>query len=280
MSQLSVSQFSTLNWSFFEDVIRYSTQGFDSIGIWRAKAEDFGVLDAVDLIHEMKMSVSSLHWAGGFTGSDGRSHKDAVEDGIEAIYLAAAFNADCLLLHTGARNCHTPRHSNRLINSALESLLPIAEDLDVSLAIEPMCVGDATNWTFLNTFQQSWEILERFPSSNLGFVLDLFHVGQDEQLFREIGDRIKKLLLVQVSDQRIEYGETTRCPLGTGNVDLSAWLAELTRLNYQGAYEVELQGPTMTAMDNREMLSNSKEFLTRTLTEAATTNFIHSGINS
>ena len=50
MLQLSVSEFSTYRWSFFQDVIRYSSNGYSSIGVWRTKVEDYGLVEAIDLL--------------------------------------------------------------------------------------------------------------------------------------------------------------------------------------------------------------------------------------
>ena len=96
MHQLSVSEFSTYRWTFFQDVIKYSNTGYSSIGVWRTKVEDYGQAEAVDLIHEMKLNVSSVNWAGGFTGSDGRSFVEAIDDAVDAIRLTSSLQASCL----------------------------------------------------------------------------------------------------------------------------------------------------------------------------------------
>ena len=73
MNTLAISQLSTLRWAFEEDVHAYAGRGFDGIGIYRPKLEDFGIERAVDLLAESELEVTSLSWAGGFTGSDGRA---------------------------------------------------------------------------------------------------------------------------------------------------------------------------------------------------------------
>ena len=119
--RVSICQFSTYRWSFYEDVIRYSTLGFESMGLWRQKIDDFGRSAAIDLLYENKMSVSSVHWAGGFTG-DGRTFSDSIEDAIESIHLASQVDADCLIIHPGSRNGHTTSNATRLMKSALSQL--------------------------------------------------------------------------------------------------------------------------------------------------------------
>ena len=148
MQRLSIHQFTSFRWSFFQDVIKYSSLGFDSIGHWRSKVEDYGIEESAQLLFEMQMSVSSLSWAGGFTGSDGKSFKLAVEDAIEAIYQAHSFGAGKLIVHPGGRNSHTESHAIRLLKTAVTELAPIANDLGVQLLLEPNC-SKRNPWTCL-----------------------------------------------------------------------------------------------------------------------------------
>ena len=83
MRRVSLCQFSTSRWTFHQDIIRYSTIGLDGVGIWRTKVDEVGPQEAADYLFEMKLPVSSVHWAGGFTGSEGNSYIDAVNDAIE-----------------------------------------------------------------------------------------------------------------------------------------------------------------------------------------------------
>jgi len=70
------------------------------------------------------LQVSHLGWAGGFTGSDGRSYRDSVEDAREAVHTARELGTRTLIVYTGARGGHTYNHARRLARSALEELLP------------------------------------------------------------------------------------------------------------------------------------------------------------
>ena len=76
MNTLAISQLSTLRWSFEQDAQAYTARGFKGIGIYRPKLEDFG-LDRTpsSCLAESSLSVTSLSWVGGFTGSDGRAYR-------------------------------------------------------------------------------------------------------------------------------------------------------------------------------------------------------------
>ena len=93
MPRLSFSEMTTYRWTFEEDVLHYQAAGIAAIGVWRQKLSDYGEEKGIELLTESGLAVSNLQWAGGFTGSDGRSYKDCLEDAQEALHLAAAMQA-------------------------------------------------------------------------------------------------------------------------------------------------------------------------------------------
>lgn len=141
--RLSVLEVSTMRWSFEDDVIRYRDHGYRAIGVWRAKLSDFGESKGRELLEELGMGVSSLHWAGGFTGFDGRSHSESLCNALEAVHVASELQADCLVILAGSRAGHTRNHVRRLLVSALKEVAQAAADFGVQLAVEPMHSGCA-----------------------------------------------------------------------------------------------------------------------------------------
>lgn len=267
--RVSVCQFSTYRWSFYEDVIRYSTLGFESMGLWRQKIDDIGRSKAIDLLYENKMSVSSVHWAGGFTG-DGRTFSDAIEDAIESIHLASQVNADCLIIHPGSRNGHTTSNASRLMNSALSQLSPVAADYGVKLAIEPMLTRNAASWTYLERLEDSFELMDKFPAETVGWIFDLYHFGFDAELFETLENRLERLLLVQLADRKLLVEKTEnsrqghdsfRLPLGKGETPIEAWLGKLQGLGYTGKYELEVHGSSVKDLDYFSLLDDTIDFL-------------------
>lgn len=267
--RVSICQFSTYRWSFYEDVIRYSTLGFESMGLWRQKLDDFGRSAAIDLLYENKMSVSSVHWAGGFTG-DGRTFSDSIEDAIESIHLASQVDADCLIIHPGSRNGHTTSNATRLMKSALTQLVPVAADYGVKLAMEPMLTRNAASWTYLERLEDSFELMERFPAQSVGWVFDLYHFGFDAELFETLENRIQRLLLVQLSDRKLvleknarsrQGHDSFRLPLGKGEAPIEAWLGKLQGLGYAGKYELEVHGSCVKDLDYFSLLDETIDYL-------------------
>jgi len=260
MAVLSMNETTTFRWSFEEDVQRYAAAGIPAIGIWRQKLSDCGTQRALELLGQTALQVSHLGWAGGFTGSDGRSYRDSVEDAREAVRTARELGTRTLIVYTGARGGHTYNHARRLARSALEELLPLAEELDVDLALEPMHPGCAKGWTFLTDLDETLALLESVGSSRVKIVLDTYHLGQAENLPARIPQIVSQIALVQLGDaRRPPQGEPNRCRLGEGNLPLREIIGALKAAGYDGYYDVELLGEEIETCDYQTLLEHAKQ---------------------
>ncbi|MFT5527957.1 MAG: sugar phosphate isomerase/epimerase [Pirellulaceae bacterium] len=260
MARLAINEMTTLRWTFEEDVQRYSLSEIEGIGVWRQKLSDFGEAKGIELLHEYNLQVSSLHWAGGFTGSDGVSFRDCIADCREAIATASRLDAGCLIVHSGSRAGHTSNHARRLLRNALKELLPMAEDYGVTLALEPMHAGCASNWTFLTTVEETIGTLDQFSHPNLKMVLDCYHFGFDLHWLPKIEHLVPHLALVQLGDGRIApEGEPNRCVLGNGSVPLGEIVQRLDARGYEGFYELELMGEDLATTSYDETIRESRQ---------------------
>src|SRR5262249_31072401 len=199
-----------------------------------------------------------LQWAGGFTGSDGRSHEDSLADARRAICTADKLKADCLIVHSGARGAHTYNHARRLFRQALDKLLPVAEERGVVLAIEPMNGDCGGEFTFLNCLDETLELVASYDSDALAITLDTYHWGHQPMLMDRLADLAPRLALVQLGDARHPpRSEPNRCQLGDGVLPLRSIVQRLVSSGYEGFFEVELSGEEMETADYREVLRRS-----------------------
>ncbi len=260
MESLAISEMTTYRWSFEEDVHNYKAAGVQGIGVWRQKLSDFGEERGVELIRDSGMAVSSLLWAGGFTGSEGKSHKESIEDAKEAIKSAESLKAGCLILYTGARSGHTHNHARRLIRSALAEISPLAQQAQVTLAIEPMHIGCATDWTFLTEIDETLEFIESLSGTPLKLAFDTYHLGHDEDILARIAELLPHIAIVQLGDAKAPPdGEQNRCPLGEGAIPLKNIVRALDDAGYDGFYEIELLGEDTEASGYNDLIRQSKK---------------------
>ena len=262
--QIAVNEFSTPRWSFHQDVIKYAASGINKIGVCRRKADDLGRDEAADLLFEMQMGVSSVSWAGGFTGCGGLSFVESIDDAIEAIVFASQVNAECLLVYPGGRNGHTNRHANRLFENALETLIPIAADYDIPLAIEPMVGAEGSDWSSLGAYRSFFGLLDNFPSEYLGCVVDLFHCGLQKSLledFQNYADRIRLIQIADRANKSPEQGLAARLLPGKGQVDLPFWLDGLSAASVDCSVELEVYGYQNQSIEYGQRLATLVDYL-------------------
>ena len=260
MAELSMNETTTFRWSFEEDVAGYAAAGIPAMGVWRPKLSDCGQARAVELLRQSGLKVSHLLWAGGFTGSDGRSYRESVEDAAEALRTAAALGAGSLVVYSGARAGHTHSHARRLIQGALGELIPTATELGVTLAVEPMHPGCAAECTFLTSIDDVLAVLEAVGSEQVKMVFDTYHLGQDADVVDRIAEIAPQVAIVHLGDAKCPPdGEQNRCRLGEGTIPLAGIVAALKAAGYDGYYDVELLGEEIEAFDYPSLLEHAKQ---------------------
>jgi sugar phosphate isomerase/epimerase len=259
MARLSMNEMTTYRWSFDNDVAEYRAAGIPAIGVWRQKLSDYGEEKGIELLAETGLPVSNLLWAGGFTGSCGHSFRESVDDAIEAIRLASALKAGCLVVYSGGRAGHTHNHARRLLIEAIRELVPLAEDLRVTLAIEPMNPGCAADCTFLTSLADAEAVMDTIGSPRVQLAFDAYQFGAEPTAIELLPRFAGRIAIVHLADGKtpIEQ-EQNRTRLGDGVVPLAEVVAALSAAGYNGDYDVELIGQEIEATDYRELLEHSK----------------------
>jgi sugar phosphate isomerase/epimerase len=258
MTLISMNEITTFRWSFEEDIENYQLAGYGAIGVWRQKLSDGDEDIAVERLLESGLTISNLMWAGGFTGSDGRSLEESIDDARQALQLAAALQAGCLVVYTGGRNNHTQRHAMRLLRTALDELLPLAEMFDVPLAIEPMHAACSAGWSFLTDLAPILDLIDEYQSAALKLSLDTYHfpvTGSQKRLLKQAAPHVA---IVHLADRRNPPTlEHERCPLGRGTLPLANIVQTLQDGGYSGWYDVKLIGSEIESRDYWSLLEES-----------------------
>lgn len=259
MTLLSMNELTTYRWSLEQDVENYQQAGYRAIGVWRQKLSDWNEDDAVNLLVDSGMQVSNVAWAGGFTGSDGRTPAESIDDASDALRLAAALRAGCLVIYPGGRNNHTFRHAGRLLRAALDELLPLAEAADVPLAIEPMHAACAVDWTFLTDLASAVSLIEEYKSPCLKLAYDVYHFPFDARQRNQLAKLAPHIGIVHLGDRcTAPTIEQDRCLLGRGRLPLRETVATLQQAGYTGAFDIKLLGPDVEAHDYWTLLEQSQ----------------------
>ena len=259
MLNASISELTTLRWELAEELDRLARHGFDRLSIWRTKLSDIGTEQARCLLQQSGMRVSSLQWAGGFTGGDGRSFTESVDDALEAVEAAAEIGTDVLVVHSGCRGGHTRGHARRLLADALDVLAPEALARGVTLALKPTHPAAAANCGFLTNLPEALGWVERFDHPAVRLSLDLWHFGKDRSLFEHLGSLVPLMAVVQVADCRGEpSAERERLAPGQGTHPLGAIVAAILEHGYTGDFEFEFVGEAGGALGYEDVLRQAR----------------------
>ncbi len=255
MSRLAVNQLTTVRWSFLEDLHAFRAHGFKAAGLWRPKVVRFGEARAVELVRDLELAVSSLSWAGGFTGANGESFYDAVDDARQAVHLAGALNAECLVLVSGPQCGHIGSHARRLVVDAIKALAEDAAEQGVPLALQPMSRGAARNWSFLRSLDETLDVIER-SGRGARIAFDVFHLWDAPRLLDRIPELASRVAVVQLCDGggAARSSDQERRAFGGGEIPLSAIVAAFDEAGFSGYYELAVWSEELWQSDYSRLL--------------------------
>jgi sugar phosphate isomerase/epimerase len=252
----AVNHLMTFDWNLDDELVAWPKEGLRAIGLWRPKLDHFGEERFAELCRELGISVSSLSWAGGFTGTNRWSFDDSVEDARSAIRAAATVGAECLCVVSGPRGGHIASHARRLVNLALKELAPEAADAGVTLALQPMRSEFSRKWTFLSTIDETLEIVAPFGDA-VKIAFDVHHLSGEPQLLTRIPGLARHVALVQLSDAGSRPTGNRRLP-GDGEVPLAAIVRAFDEAGYTGYYELATWSGQLWQRDCGELLRESR----------------------
>jgi len=241
MLQLSVNQLTTMRWSMAEDATFFAENGISSIGLTRNKVDDFGIEKTKELLSEMGLSVSSYGTVGFSSELAGPTLADQIFHANQSIQLAAELTAKCLIVHTGGTGMHLKKNRFNLAKRVIDSILPVAEEHGVKLAIEPLSRDPQSRKSYSHNFSDSFELVESYSSTQLGLNLDTLHVGND--LFKCPPELIDgHVFQIQLTDYFVRNGRRFRCNFGNGDLLINDWLRFIDQSQNVRTIEIEMWG--------------------------------------
>lgn len=265
-ARFSINQQTVKQLSLPELVEACGRLGITRAGLWREPVRRYGVGSAARLLRDAGMEVTSLCRGGFLTAADPADRKRALDDNRAALDEAAALEAGTLVLVSGG----LPPGSRDLagarerVGRALAELAPYAEDMGVTLAVEPLHPMFASDRCVVSTLGQALGLAERFPPEQVGIVVDTYHLWWDERVPHEIAraGRGGRIAVFQVADWVTPLPEGAllgRGRLGDGSVDLRGFRELVDAAGYDGPVEVEIFNEELWKLDGAEVLADTAE---------------------
>lgn len=263
----SVSQITTCPGSFEDDIANWQTAGLTAIGLWRRKFDACDESEALDLLRQSGLDVTTVSFAGGFTGSQGLDFQDAVDDAWQAMFTAASVGASTLVIAPGSRGRYTDRHEMRVIVKVLRELAVGADELGIDLAVLPMAPQFAHRWTTLHSLDAAWDLVNRVGRDNVGIVYDTFHFGHDRDVLKKLPRFSSAIKVVQVSDTMPQPPTShDRSLPGDGSLPLTDIMATLLDSGFDGEVDVQVWSTDVWNDDPLQVLSTCRERMQNLLT--------------
>ena len=246
--RVSVSQISTLNSSFADDIRTYRAAGFDGIGVWELKLPvDGRDSEPLDLLAESGLesaaavpavpSILPLPLLGG--PEDPAERIDAYCRSVERL---AAFRPTGLVLLTGTGGGREPDAARSLVVEGLRTIAAVAEQAGVRVGIEPYQRVGGDDWTIVSSIPDAVELIhEAGDPPALGIQFDIWHLWNTETLYEDIEQEIDRFVGVHVSDVREPTrGWADRVFPGEGQADVPRILGALDAAGWDGFYDIEI----------------------------------------
>ncbi len=247
MSQprFSVSEFSTLQLSFDEDVAAYAAGGAEGIGLAEAKlpegadAESLATLKAAGLKATICLPAGlSVLPLPAFPGPE--DPQERVESLCASVRRLAAFDPVTVLCLTGPVGDRDPQEARRVVVEGLREVARTAEEVGVRLALEPIHSSARDEFTLVDNIPDAVALIDEVDEP-LGLLFDTWHLWDTPDVLDHIRAEAHRFPAVHVNDWRDPTrGWDDRALPGEGIMDLPAMFAALEDGGFEGWYDLEI----------------------------------------
>jgi sugar phosphate isomerase/epimerase len=239
--KLSLSEISTVNALFEEDVLAYAAAGFDGIGIWEMKLPEDDRANAA-LIRDAGLGVANcvptvpsilpLR----IPGMEGPpSPRDRVDALCASMHRLAPYEPECVLVLTGPA---IDAGSRSVVIAGLHEIAEAAADAGVRLGLEPAHPDQHEIVSFVNWISDALALLDEAGLDDVGLMADTYNLWLDKpETLAEVADRVTGL---HVADVPLEQDRTDRVLPGEGGTRSAEHIAALRAAGWDGYLDVEV----------------------------------------
>ncbi|MDP1797248.1 MAG: TIM barrel protein [Planctomycetaceae bacterium] len=213
-----------------------------AFGVLRKRLWQFGLQRSAELFHRRNITVSSLNWAGGFTGSLGFQFREAVDDALSALEEADCIGTRTLVIAPGGQGTFTYRHARRMAIDGVQRLLAPAADRRLRLAILVDLGTKASQRSLIQSWTAAAEFLEDIGAPHVGLAGPLPTISSLATGSQAWEACAAKLFIVT---SQAEPGSVGRQSLGSGPADVATVFARLKSAGFRGTWE--FASPTCAA---------------------------------
>jgi sugar phosphate isomerase/epimerase len=250
--------------SAVESIAALGTLGVTKTSMTSAKLLESGTGAVVDACRSNGVDVVTTTALARFDLSPGADVSGQLQRAREDIARAEAVGATSVYTLTGPRAYPDWADNVDAYARVVAELADYAAARSVAIAVEP------TSWLYADfSFVHSFHDAIAFAArTGLQVCLDLFHVWTEADLRQDIERHVGLVSHVQLSDmQRGSRSLPCRAVPGDGDIPIRAIVQWLLDAGYQGAFDVELSGPSIDQRGHYEAARRSAHWLDALLAE-------------
>ncbi len=242
----SISQVSTLQASFAEDVEAYAAAGAGGIGIWEMKLPQGDDAESLALVRDGGLEVTNCIPAIPsilpLPLMDGPvDPRERIEAVCASIRRLAPFEPQSIVCLTGPQGELAADEAHRIVVDGLRRIGREAQAAGVRVGLEPIQRIGAENWTIPTTIGEAVELLDEVGDAGFGIMFDVWNLWNGATILDDIREHAGRFTGVHVSDWREPTrGWCDRVLPGDGVADLPGILAALDEAGWRGAYDLEI----------------------------------------
>jgi hydroxypyruvate isomerase len=228
----------------FEDRFRLTREsGFEYVEFWSWKDKDIQKIKALCQMYDLK--VASFSGDQAFSMVDEHQKHDYIAFVQESIEIAKFLKCDHLVIHSNALGENgvvihhydnlSHRQKKTVMFDVLKTLVPIAEEAEVTLALEPLNTIVDHEGNFLTSTRAAAELVELVNSPFIKILYDIYHMQiMEGNIINTLKTYIDAIGYIHIADV------PGRHEPGTGEINYPNVIKTLEELNYEGIIGFEL----------------------------------------
>lgn len=244
--KLSLSEISTVNASFAEDVNAYAAAGFEGIGIWEFKLPPDAAANRA-LLRDAGLSASNCIPAVpsilqlGIPGLEGPADPEKrIEALCAGVRRLAAYEPAVVYCLTGPAGDRSQPAARQIIVEGLQRIAAAAREVSVRFALEPIRASDRARTTIVTSIPEAVELLSEAGLDDVGIVLDTYNVGETPTVLGDVARWSDRIVAVQIADAPADTARGDRVLPGEGVTPTREVVDALTEAGWDGFLDVEI----------------------------------------
>ena len=261
MDRFSLNQKTTIAWTLREAAEACAHHGFKWIGPRIDSLRKTGLTESVKIFDDCGLQISSVCFSGRFVSADADERQNRIDECLRAIDDTAAIDGNVLVIVPGTDAGCSAEECRAIISEGITRVLPHAEKNGVVLGLEPLHPIYAADLSIIVTLDEALDIVDRFDSSQLKVIVDVFHTWWNPEVFDQIQRAKGRIAGYHVSDWvPVKFGiNSSRGMMGDGMIPLRRMRTAVEGAGYFGPIEVEIFNEDLWRMPCEEVLEICRE---------------------